>query len=278
MNSKVFTGIITFNPEINRLRENINSIKEQIGEIIIVDNGSINILDIEECCMHYPNVNLIKCGRNLGIATALNIAMQTGADKNYEWMLTLDQDSISSSDMVVKLYNTKNVMDKIAIISPIIVDRNVGLVGHIPNTDYKEVRTCITSGSLVNIHAWKYCGKYDDKMFIDSVDFEFCYRLRKCGFKIIQTNKVKLVHEIGVSQKRKLLLWNVTIYNHSAFRKYYIARNNIYYPRKHKLYLHLIRGNLRNTILLFLVLLYENNKKDKFISILKGYRDGYIIR
>lgn len=278
LNSKTFAGIITFNPEINCLRENISSINNQIGMIVVVDNGSDNISDIEECCSYYPNVSVVKSEINVGIAAALNIAMQIGKDKNYEWMLTLDQDSISPPDMVFKLFEMTNVIDKIAIVAPIILDRNVGLIGHVPDTYYKEVRTCITSGSLVSINAWELCGKYDEKMFIDSVDFEFCYRLRKNGFKVIQTNNVSLTHEIGASQRKRLLLWHVIINNHSAFRKYYIARNNIYYPKKHKLYLHLIRGNLRNIILLFLVFFYETNKKDKIISILKGYRDGYIIK
>lgn len=34
-------------------------------------------------------------------------------------------------------------------------------------------------------------------MFIDSVDFEFCYRVRQAGYLVIQSRKLSLDHSIG---------------------------------------------------------------------------------
>ena len=99
-------------------------------------------------------------------------------------------------------------------------------------------------------------------MFIDSVDFEYCYRMRKCGYGVIQVRDVQLLHELGKSQKRRLLFWKIDVTGHSAFRKYYIARNNVYYPLKHRMWLRVLRGNIRNIGMMGVTVLYpwKNNR------------------
>lgn len=163
----------------------------------------------------------------------------------------------------------------LGIVAPVIIDRNVGVVGHNPSKKYSHVNTCITSGAFSKISAWEKIGKYDESMFIDSVDFEYCYRMRKNGFGVIQVKDVTLLHELGESSKKNFLFWKVNVTGHSAFRKYYIARNNVYYPLKHHLWLHFIRGNIRNLGLILIVLLYETPKKEKVRSICKGWRAAY---
>ena len=114
-------------------------------------------------------------------------------------------------------------------------------------------------------------------MFIDSVDFEFCYRIRKAGYKVIQTSNVELEHSLGEGKIVSFLGLKFRNNEHSAFRCYYIAQNNIYYPLKHHLWLHLIRGNLRNLKHIIIVLLYEKNKEKKIISILRGWLKGWTL-
>ena len=41
-------GIVTYNPDITRLVENINAIYNQVDNVIIVDNNSKNIAEIEQ--------------------------------------------------------------------------------------------------------------------------------------------------------------------------------------------------------------------------------------
>lgn len=42
----LFAGIVTFNPDIELLRKNIEAICAQVDLVIIVDNGSRNLEDI----------------------------------------------------------------------------------------------------------------------------------------------------------------------------------------------------------------------------------------
>lgn len=53
-----------------------------------------------------------------------------------------------------------------------------------------------------------------------------------------------------------------------------MARNNIFYPKKNRLYIFVLRGFLRNVSLFFRILCLEENKKGKLLSVLKGCVDG----
>lgn len=71
----VIGGIVTFNPDIDRLRENIDAIKEQVDEIVVVDNDSNNIHEIMQLSNEY-DFELVKLSSNYGIAYALNIILK----------------------------------------------------------------------------------------------------------------------------------------------------------------------------------------------------------
>ncbi len=273
MREMIFAGIITYNADIKILENNLTAISHQLNEMIIVDNGSKNIEKISEVASKF-NSFIIKNENNEGIAKALNQAMQCGVDRGYSWMLSLDQDSICPDKYVIEISRYLSIEDNIGVVAPIIVDRTFGVIGHNPVNEYAKVNTCITSGSVVNVGVWESVGGYDESMFIDLVDFEYCYRVRKQGYSVIQIRDIKLEHKLGDCERHKLLFWNIRVNNHSASRKYFIARNNIYYPKKHHLHLHFIRGNLRNLQLIFIILLYENSKLSKIKSVSKGWYEG----
>lgn len=274
MNDIITAGIVTFNPDLDRFKENVNAILPQVDRVIIFDNGSENRESIEQ--EYQDRATIIKSEKNVGIAAALNGLMKKSEELGASWMLSLDQDSVCPQNFCEQMRTYLYKEDNFGIVAPVIVDRNVGIVGHNPEKEYKSVRTCITSGAFTRVDVWTKVGGYDESMFIDSVDFEFCYRVRKAGYKVIQVRNVQLLHEIGNSEKRKFLFWTVDVKNHSAFRKYYIARNNVYYPLKHHLWLHFIRGNIRNIELLTTVILYENDKRIKIKKLISGWKNGLI--
>lgn len=254
----------------------MEAIQFQVSNILVVDNGSDNVSRVEELLSSYKNTYLIKNRNNIGIAAALNQACEEAIKKGFQWILTLDQDSVCPPNFVNDLLKVEKDCVSAGIVAPIIIDRNVGIVGH-SNNGIQKVRTCITSGALTNLTAWRQIDGFDEKMFIDSVDFDFCFRLRKAGYFVYQTNTVTLDHAIGDSKKCKFLFWTFNNLEHSAFRDFYIAQNSIYYPRKNRLWLHFIRGNFRNLKLIFVVLLYEGNKREKINAICKGWRKGFVI-
>ena len=273
-------GIVLFNPEIERLNENIKEVSKQVDEIILVDNNSKNICQIEELIKLYSKVNIIKNTTNYGIAKALNQIVKYAFEGKYEWVLTLDQDSVVKDGLVNK-YNEYIGIPNVAIMNCNIEDRNfVEPIERKKTGEYIEVKNVITSGSYLNVKACYDVGGFDEKMFIDRVDTDMCYMLTNKGYKIIEINYKGLLHEVGNKTKvKKILGKDVVIFNHAPFRSYYIIRNGVYFFRKHynqienskKFYFSIYR---RIGVFVF----YEDKKIEKLILSIKAIIVGHFMK
>ena len=97
---KYIAGIVLYNPDLGRLKENIESICKQVDKVILIDNGSDNIREIEDLIKEYLNCILLKNGENMGIAYALNQILKYAYENDVKWFLTLDQDSVCSRNLI----------------------------------------------------------------------------------------------------------------------------------------------------------------------------------
>ncbi|MCT2918579.1 glycosyltransferase family 2 protein [Limosilactobacillus fermentum] len=269
----VVAGIVLFNPDIDRLRKNIDAIINQVKAIIVFDNGSSNIKSIKKGLADYPNIEFLCEKKNVGIAAALNRIFNYAIKSLHaDYVLTLDQDTVCPENLIneyLKFYNRD-----VGIYSPRIKDINADVYLEDDN-DHSEVTAinkCITSASLTSVIAWHIVNGFDETMFIDNVDFDFCNRIRKKGFEIYRINSVFVNHELGHIRTYKTPFGNILVKNHSAFRKYYIARNIIYMSRKDNSSLFI--AYLRVIKQLILVVAFESDKIKKIQSILKGMQDG----
>lgn len=272
----IAAGIILFNPDLLRLQENIAAIHQQVDLLVFIDNHSDNLQLIERDYADYENITIIKNEENFGIAKALNQAMLFCQSKGYTWVLTLDQDSVCPSNLIEE-YTKYLDLPNVAIISPVIDDRNMRESSTVLHSadDYEEIEKCITSATLTNVDIWEKLDGFDESMFIDLVDFEYCMRILQQGYKILRVNTVILLHEVGRITQPKFLFWDLIILNHSPFRKYYIARNIIYLAKKHKTPGGIIMAYLRTIKLLLQTEVYEDDKVKKGIAILRGIRSGW---
>lgn len=96
-------GIVTYNPDIEKLKKNISRIAGQVCKLVIADNGSKNIEDIKRLAAAFENVSVILNYENFGIARALNQIMKWSSNNGGDWTITLDQDS-ECSDCIIDLY------------------------------------------------------------------------------------------------------------------------------------------------------------------------------
>lgn len=177
----ILAGITLFNPDVARLEENISSIYGQVDRVICVDNGSDNIKSIEDCVLkNWKNITIIKNGKNEGIAKALNQMFEFAIEQQYEYVLTLDQDSVCP-DNIIEEYNKYLDEHKLGSLCPQCVDRN--FKSELNNEDVIEVDKCITSASLVPVSAWNDVGGFNEELFIDFVDHDFVLSLRNMGIE-----------------------------------------------------------------------------------------------
>lgn len=105
---------------------------------------------------------------------ALNQICSWCKENNYSWVITLDQDSLVQED-IIKKYKKYISTPNIAIMTPVIIDRN-NIKCESQKNDFEYVDKCITSASFTNIDIWYQLQGFDEYMFIDLVDFEYCHR------------------------------------------------------------------------------------------------------
>ena len=117
----------------------------------------------------------------------------------------------------------------------------------------EKIQMCITSGSCTNVKIWKQLGGFDDWLFIDLVDNDYCKRVVLSGYEILKLNNVILNHQYGDILPRSkyverfflkigshLQCENIAklsfVRNVNPLRVYYENRNVIYLNKKYKKY------------------------------------------
>lgn len=287
---KLPAGIVLFNPQPARLRDNIEAVYKEAAGLIIVDNASANQAEIRELLAGYAHVRYIRNAKNYGVAKALNQICEAAESAGYPFVLTLDQDSVCPVHLL-KEYEKYLPLERTGILCPQVRDRNcslnvqtgalkgrASLNGSSPDRNVTVMSWCITSASLVSLQAWKEVNGFDEEMFIDGVDQDFCERIRRKGYRIYRLDTVTLLHEIGAICEKRFLFWRVYVKNHSAFRKYYIARNTVFVARKKRSVRLMALSCLRVIRQFLLVLLYEQGKIKKLAAIAKGAWDGTFLQ
>lgn len=279
MNNKdsIVAGIVLYNPDIKRLKQNLEAVISQVKNVILFDNGSNNVVKIEEflSSSNYSNVKLLKSKENTGIAHALNEIAKKALASNDEWLLTLDQDTVLKSNLVTT-YVKYLTLPNVGQLCCDFIDRNTGRreYDHFDSKKYGEIDKWITSGSLVNLEALKKVGGFDEDLFIDYVDFDLCFVLRKFGYKNYIINVIGMIHEIGERREYNLGFKTLDIMNHSAFRQFYITRNEIVvskrYPKEKLPNMYRIQLNT-----LIKIIMFENNKCAKSKAVINGILKSY---
>lgn len=272
--NNIIAGIVLYNPDISRLRENINSILSQVTSIILIDNCSKNYEEIQSLVKDDKKIFLVHNTENLGVANAYNQIWKYAIKKNIDWFLTLDQDSISPPNLIKEYFEIINDCNlRIGILSPFIVDRNDKIRHTSLHNNCDEINWCISSASLINTEACCEVSGFDESLFIDCVDIDFCFRLKNIGYKVLRCNKTILYHELGDNfSRRKLFGIPLIISEHSPFRYFYIARNNIYLSKKlsNKSFI------MENLKVIIKIILYEKQKILKLRMIHKGIKAAYL--
>lgn len=268
---KFCAGVVTYNPDIKLLDRCIKSVYNQVQFIILIDNGSKNISDINSIKVMYPNVILVANNENRGISFALNQIANEAANKKIDWFLTLDQDSICPENMI-SIFSEYAKIENVAIICPTIQlrihnDEPIEL-----EDSFEYVETAITSGCLVSTSYWEKAKGFWNYLFIDKVDDDFCYTVRECGGKIIRTKAVKLEHEIGRPSIHSVFGMKFYTDSYPSFRYYYIARNTIivyscHNDTGHKPWKILLKRGIK-------IIIGEKGKIDKLKCFVLGIIEG----
>lgn len=273
--NKVAAGVVLYHPDPDVIL-NISTYYKSVDRLIVIDNSEKDNISVKnEIQKNFPEVIYRSLNRNAGIAAALNIACDIAVQNNCDWILTMDQDSSFAQREVTQMIDNipaaQALFKNIGIISPFHVlheEHAVKATEH-----YTEKKIVMTSGNLLNLDAYTVTGPFEEKLFMDFVDYEYCLRLRKYKYKIIQNNLVYLKHSLGNFGIKKIFSQKIGVSNHNSLRRYYMTRNSLYvgfkYFRLDKLFFFHM---LKNIFFWdpFIIISYEKNKLTKLKSIGRG--------
>ena len=260
--SKICAIITAFNPT-NLFEAVLMRVVEQIKDVIVIDNS------VEDSATEYTNkiINSIILGdaadgkkinmhvvhnkNNGGISRAFNIGVDYGAFLGCQFFLFLDQDSLIEKNAVNELiinYNFLIKHFKVGGISCANIEANRDIFQNLSENFYqkhyvknylykrdgiKEKYFLISSGLFIPKKVVCQVGSFDEDLFLDSVDHEFCLRLLENNYHFFVIESSKIFHSLGQLTKIKIWKFEFTVSIHTPARSFYMIRDTLIMFYKH---------------------------------------------
>lgn len=293
MHTEVAALVVTYFPD-GGLAERLARLRDQVGEILIVDNSDEDGAAARVGALADDKVRVISNGKNLGIARALNRGVAALEEAGFSWVVMFDQDSSVNAGFVdaqIDYLTSHPDSGSIAIVGARRRDRGMDREilylraepGFLPRRSPCQslgpegTTHVITSGSLTRVSALRDVGGFRDDYFIDMVDIELCLRLRQAGWKIVVACDALMEHEVGSKRLARLGPVKVAPTHHSAQRRYYLARNSVATMKQRlpgridwRVYHMLALGEVIAGVIFF-----EKDKRRKLRAIWAGLMDGW---
>jgi len=291
---KLSICIVNFNAK-EYLRKCLESIyatsSKESFEIIVVDNASSDGSQ-EMIEQNFKKVRLIKNSENLGFAKANNQALKAS---NGEYLFVLNNDTIVSNNSLDILIKFMKEHPEVGACGPKILNAD-GTIQHqckrgfptpwnslsyflkldklfpksklfggylltyLDSEKIQEVNSLSGAAMLVKDKIIKEVGYMDENYYLYADDIDWCYRIKKAGWKIYYLPEAQIIHYGGKGGTAKKPYRNI----------YYFYRTAFLFYRKHlaKSYLFLINWLVYFGILtkFIITLLLNLLKKEKTIG------------
>ena len=221
--------IILYNPDIDVL-DNICSYIDSLEKTYIIDNSDTKNHGLLEKIENLsPKCEIVLNAENYGIATALNQAVDLACNDGFEWLLTMDQDSRFENNSYFEAFQKYEGKTEVGLFTPEINEAEYEIKMSPKVFAAKINEIAYTSGSIINLNICSKIGKFNEKLFIDAVDTDYCLRLLKNKHLIIKFLGAVLNHKVG---EKKIIHFpfnkRLILTEHSVIRHYYIIRNHTY--------------------------------------------------
>lgn len=279
--SSTLAVVLSFRPD-DSIVKNIEVLLLQVEAVVIVDNESSAHSQKILSPLKGEKVHIIFNSENRGVGEGFNQGIRWGLDKKYDYFLLMDQDSqptpnmVSEQVRVLRLYSEKSAL---VLVGP----HHEDYVRKIKKTSVNEIEPVpllITSGCLLSRVLIEKVGLYDERLFIDHVDHDYCLRLAKSGGLCLKVNSAVLLHRFGEAKVKTFLGKSFFVQDYSAFRRYHMMRNRIILYKRYGMF----RGAwfwldakvaLKDLVKL---VMFENSRREKLGAVFRGLVDGVLWR
>lgn len=243
---KVVIVILNWNGKSDTLEclDSIQKIDYPNYQTVVVDNGSTDG-SVDAIKSQFPDTVILETGANLGYAGGNNVGIKWALEKDAEYVLLLNNDTIANATLISAFIEAAAQAPQAILGAKIFYyDRPDVLwfaggkwknssmlfehVGH-GKTDSEEFAhfrqyDYVTGCALfASASAFKQVGLLDEKFFLTYEETDWCYRARNIGFQCVVTPRAKLWHKVSSS------FGGAT----SPLATYFMFRNKLLWARKH---------------------------------------------
>lgn len=281
--------MVLYAPDLDVTDKAIEAILPQVDLLCIVDNtpGADLSARFTDNRIHY-----IAMSGNAGIAAAQNRGTRWLLDRGVDFLVYTDQDSEARPDTIARLMHGYAILTdggvKVGLTGTLPVNRDTGEpyrlsarridtpddLRRIPGTEgISEYYSAISSISLIPRRAMLDNGGFDESLFIDGVDHEWCWRAwHTHAYRTFIVRDAVIDHCLGQGD-RHLAARQVHIA--SADRVYYQFRNYLWLKRLEYTPAYWIKKNgLKYAVKFFYFPIMVSPRGKYLKNILRGIRDG----
>lgn len=265
--------------------ECINSVKDieyKNYEIVVIDNCSSNDSVAELKKKFNDTIVLIENDKNLGYAGGNNVGLKYAYDYGFEYVCILNNDTVVKKDFLSKCVEYLEVNKEVAFVGPIVLEYTNDIV------QSSGGRVLVKKGSMEQINTGKKrdeieceidcdyisgaCMVFKTKLlqsqgyipenyFLFYEETEWCYRVKKNGYRNVCINSTYIRHKGSIS-----------INQVDGLNAYLMARNRIVFYRRN------IASGWKYVLFLvylFMETIYRTIRYDfNYIRCLGYYYDG----
>jgi GT2 family glycosyltransferase len=209
--------------------------KLEYGNIyaIVVDNGSTND-SVQRIRAQFPQVEIIEMGKNLGFAGGCNAGIRAAIDRGAEYVWFLNNDTTVDPDALRAMVDRAEADPKVGAVGSAIystaepellqawgggyVNFWLGRSRHFVGPVRDEQIQFLTGASLLlRRSAVESLGLLDEGFFMYWEDADYCFRLRRAGWRLAVAGDSRVWHKGHGSVGEKSALLD-TYFNRSATR------------------------------------------------------------
>ena len=217
-------------------------------EIVLVDNGSTDD-SVDAILKQHPDVTLLQTGENLGYAGGNNVGINWALEKDANYILLLNNDTVVATDLLSAFVNAANLLPSGSVLGAKIFfyDKpdtlwfaggrwinksnsfeHIGC-GQLDSIEFNhklEVDYITGCALFADAGTFKEIGLLDDAFFLTYEETDWCYRARAKGHRCIVIPEAKLWHKIS------------SYYGgaDSPLVNYFMTRNKLLWAKKHLSY------------------------------------------
>jgi len=188
---------------------------------------------------HFPSVNVIENGTNLGYAGGANVGIRAALTEGAEHVLLLNNDVTLAPEMLDWLLNASKSAPDVGILGPVLLvadgtDRVWAAGGRIDwrgqasrlEQEQSEPDYLIGCGMLVRRDVFERIGMFDERFFLYYEEADLCARAKAAGFSLRCVPQALLWHKVSHATGTD-----------SPLTLYYMRRNMLLYLAKRRQWL-----------------------------------------